>query len=172
MQEPPKKNKRKRDYKPHDFPVLERKEGDPINYTLLLALYDQTCQSWRTLLDIRFKLLAAVPTVSFILIAGLLSSSDKLKIVPRPFLIVLANLGLIVTFGLFLYERRNSELYIDLGSRARRIESGLGVHTGQFLGRLDPQNLVVDHQFAICLIYLSALAMWIATGIALPCLGS
>ncbi len=160
---------RLRDYQPHEFPVLTPTPGQLENQVLLLALYKEACQNWRALLDIRFKLLALVPTISFLFIAGLLSSKDSLLANPPQLRLALAFLGAIVTLGLFIYELRNSDLYTDLGSRARRIEYELGVQTGLFLGRLLRQNRVVDHQFALWLIYGAALIAWLSTVLVLWC---
>jgi len=110
-----------------------------------------------------------VPTISFLFIAGLLSSKDSLLANPPQLRLALAFLGAIVTLGLFIYELRNSDLYTDLGSRARRIEYELGVQTGLFLGRLLRQNRVVDHQFALWLIYGAALIAWLSTVLVLWC---
>lgn len=160
---------RLRDYQPHEFPVLKSPQGRHENQDLLLALYKEACQNWRTLLDIRFKLLALVPTISFLLIAGLLSAKDWLPAIPPQLRLALALLGAVVTLGLFIYELRNSELYTDLGSRARRMEFELGVDTGLFLGRLRRQHRVVDHQFALWLIYAAALIAWFSTVVVLWC---
>jgi hypothetical protein len=155
---------RRRDYEPHAFPVLTSTHEQHPDQDLLLALYKEACENWRTLLDIRFKLLALVPTISFLLIAGLLSTKDWPPAIPPQLRFVLALLGAVVTLGLFFYELRNSELYTDLGSRARRIEYELGVHTGLFLGRLmKKKHGVVDHKFALWLIYGTALLAWFIT---------
>jgi len=41
------------------------------------------------------------------------------------------------------------------------------LYTGQFLGRLKHQNFVVDHRFAVRLIYVAALVAWLTCLIAL-----
>ena len=160
-------DKRKRDYEPHELPVLVRGEGERFREDLLVTLYKETCESWRRLLDIRFKLLAMVPAISFVFIGTLLSSKGWLESVHPASKIALAILSAVATLALYIYELRNSALYIDLGSRARRIEYGLGVHTGQFRGRLIHQNFVVDHKFAVRLIYVAALIAWLICVIAL-----
>lgn len=83
-------------------------------------------------------------------------SSDQIKSIEAPIKIILCILSLIITISLFLYELRNSELYRDLGSRARRIESELNLSTGQFLGRLNPHG-IIDHTISINLIYVSSI---------------
>ena len=167
MKSPDEPDTRERDYKPHQFPVLPQTFDPAKDRDLLLALYKEVCASWRTLLDIRFKLLAIVPTVSFVLVGGLLSPTGWFSTLHPWFQLVLAILGFIATTSLFLYELRNSELYTDLGSRARRIESELGVHTGQYLGRLTRQSRWVDHKFALHLVYLSALLVWLLAAASL-----
>ncbi|MGZ4383713.1 MAG: hypothetical protein ACXVY3_03865, partial [Gaiellaceae bacterium] len=66
--------------------------------------YEQTTELYRTLLDVRFKLLAIVPTISGVAV-GLL---DK----PRPAIELLAVglLGLVATLGVFVYELRNTQI--------------------------------------------------------------
>ncbi len=69
--------------------------------------------------------------------------------------------GFLVTLALFIYDRRNSQLYNDLVSRARRIEEELGVDTGQFRGRKKPSNQLINHRVATNLIYGTTLAGWL-----------
>jgi len=79
--------------------------------------YEQTTELFRMLADIRFKLLAFVPTLTGIAIS--LLTGDKLE--PGTILVV-GILGFFVTLGIILYELRNS-LFYDLSiSRAARLE--------------------------------------------------
>jgi len=112
------------------------------------------------LIDIRFKLLGFVPAVSILLLANLLSSEGMVKGLSTAVKVMIAALGLAVTFGLFIYDLRNSELHDDLISRGRKIEELWGVHTGQFRGRLKSSSWVVKHDRATALIYGSALIGW------------
>jgi hypothetical protein len=168
VKENPRKTAR-RDYDVLELPVLDRDERGRIREDLLRALYSETCQSRRALLDIRFKLLAVVPSVSFLAIAGLISATGWLAAIHPLLRVGLSMLGFTATLALYFYEMRNSELYDDLGSRARRIEYELGVKTGQFLGRLnpDPCRWWIDHKISVRLIYSVALLGWIGTAIAL-----
>jgi hypothetical protein len=134
---------------------------------ILLALYEQICSSWHLLIDIRFKLLAFVPAVSTLSIAALLSTDGPVKGLSPAVRTGVAALGLLTTTALFLYDRRNSQLHDDLISRGRRIEDELGVHTGQFRGRLKPSNPFVKHDLATGLIYGSAFLAWTLAILAL-----
>jgi hypothetical protein len=81
--------------------------------------YDQTTQYLRTLIDVRFKLLAFVPTVSGIAVA----------IVGRPRpaaeLLGVGVLGLLATLGIFVYELRNTQISGTLIRRAAELERRL-----------------------------------------------
>jgi hypothetical protein len=128
--------------------------------------YDHTTDLLRTLTDVRFKLLALVPTVSGTAI-GLLGQ-------PRSAaeLLGVGLLGLAATFGILLYELRNSELFDYATQRAANLEVGLGVASG--LGAGGPGGLfaerprhavrlfgiTVGHDRGLSLVYGAALAGW------------
>lgn len=82
--------------------------------------YEQTTQMLRLLVDVRFKLLAFVPTIAGAAV-GLFGR-------PRPAveLLGLGLLGLVATLGVFLYELRNSQLHDALVHRAKELEARLG----------------------------------------------
>ncbi|MDZ7362297.1 MAG: hypothetical protein ONB46_16490 [candidate division KSB1 bacterium] len=134
---------------------------------ILKMLYGEVCSSWRELMDTRFKLLGFVPSVSLAILIGLLSKDNPAAALSTIAKTVIALFGLLVTFALFVYERRNSQLYDDLISRGRKIEEELGVDTGQFRGRLKPSNKLIKHDVAINLIYGTALAGWIFAFLAI-----
>ena len=121
-----------RAYKSSDKPTLQGNASPTVNQDLLLKLYEQTGITWRALVDVRFKLLALVPTASLVALASLLSSGDLQKFFGLRLLFSV--LGLVTTLGLLVYDLRNSELHDDLISRGRKIEDELGVHTGVFRG--------------------------------------
>jgi hypothetical protein len=92
--------------------------------------YDQTSELVRTLMDIRFKLLAFVPTIAGAAVAlvgaGKPTGAELLGI---------GILGLVATLGVLLYELRNTQVYSATLSRARTLERLLGFgadggHTG------------------------------------------
>jgi hypothetical protein len=154
-----------RQYRTTDIPTL-RSDGagelHPGDRELLVELYEQTCTTWRMLVDVRFKLLALVPTASLLSLATLTGTAEANKIYMPQVGPLFAVLGLIVTGGLLIYDRRNSELHDDLISRGRKIESELGVHTGVFLGRKVAKG-IVKHDNATNLLYGAAIVAWVAS---------
>src|ERR1044071_9801307 len=114
--------------------------------------YEQTTQLMRTLTDIRFKLLAFVPTIagaSVGLVSRGHSASDRVAV---------GVLGLVATFGVLLYELRNSQVYHAILDHARELEQKLG------LGLFNPQSKVTlfgivaaRHDRGLGLVYGSAL---------------
>ncbi len=130
--------------------------------------YDQTNQLLRALTDVRFKLLAFVPTVSGAAVAFLGS--------PRPAaeLLGIGLLGLVATLGVFVYELRNSQLLDALVHRAGQLERLLGLSS--VLGSHGPGGLFserpphsvrfagflprVGHDRGLSLVYAAAIAGW------------
>jgi hypothetical protein len=122
--------------------------------------YDQTSSALRDLVDIRFKLLAFVPTIAG---AGVAFFGH-----PRPAaeLVAFGALGLAATFGVLLYELRNVVLYEALMARAASLETELGFTGGGPVGgRPGPVGqllgLPVSHRTAIGLVYGAAFAGWV-----------
>jgi hypothetical protein len=60
--------------------------------------------------------------------------------------------------GCAISQLRNA---LDLISRARKIEKELGIDTGQFLGRLKPPHVFLQHDASTNLIYGTALLGWL-----------
>jgi len=128
--------------------------------------YEQTTQLYRALVDVRFKLLAIVPTISGTAV-GLLGR-------PRPAaeLLAVGVLGLVATLGILLYELRNTQLHDAAIDRAKELEKGLGFPStrqpaqpgGLFRERPQPQGFLgpvtVVHGRALALVYGAALAGW------------
>ena len=83
--------------------------------------YDQTTQLMRTLIDVRFKLIAFVPTIAGAAV-GLLGR-------PRPAveLLAIGILGFVATLGVFVYELRNTQIFDALVYRAMELERRLGL---------------------------------------------
>jgi hypothetical protein len=150
-----------RAYKTTDLPTLRQPAATPADRDLLLKLYEQTCATWRMLVDVRFKLFALVPTLSLISLATVFGGGDPTKYFSPTLRLLFAILGLVVTLGLLIYELRNSQLHDDLISRGRKIEDELGVDTGVFRGRLTAKGLI-KHDHATALIYGAALIAWVA----------
>ena len=83
--------------------------------------YGQTTDLLRSLTDVRFKLLALVPTLSGIAVA-LLGR-------PRPAaeLLGVGLLGLVATLGVLVYDLRNTQVYDYALQRAGELEARLGI---------------------------------------------
>jgi hypothetical protein len=154
-----------RAYKTTDIPTLRPEVLPNGDRELLLKIYEQTCATWRMLVDVRFKLFALVPTASLIALAGTIYGARQPQTHPR-LLLAFALLGLIATTGLLIYELRNSQLHDDLISRGRKIEDELGVHTAVFRGRKNPTSRFVSHSAATSLIYGSAMFAWVVAVIS------
>jgi hypothetical protein len=128
----------------------------------LLAIYAQICDTWRTLTDVRFKLLALVPPVAALALFAVITPKGLFEGAGDVVRVMAAIFGLLVSLALYIYDQRNSELYNDLVSRGRRAEMELGLDTGIFLGRKDPKpGSLIKHGTATTLIYWTVLAAWI-----------
>jgi hypothetical protein len=121
--------------------------------------YEHTTDLLRTLTDIRFKLLAFVPTIA--------GASVGLVGHPRPAadLLGVGLLGLVATIGIVLYELRNSQLYAAGLRHTRELERELGIRTAVGAARPAPTlrlaGLVPVHQVSgLALVYGVALAGW------------
>jgi hypothetical protein len=162
--------RRKRAWGVADYPVVgpvPRTPGSPPGdevREVLLAVYEQVAATWRSLVDVRFKLLALVPAVSVIALSQVLKQGGSESLTTGAKLSIVA-VGAVVTAGLWIYDTRNSELHDELISRARRIEAELGVHTGAFMGRPGPWHQVISHRSALGLVYGATLLGWVAAGV-------
>lgn len=129
--------------------------------------YQQTTDFLRTLTDVRFKLLALVPTLSGAAVALVGHPSSAVE------LLALGLLGLAATLGILLYELRNSQLYDYATRRAQQIEVALGLpslssdaHPGGLFSERPPTSLrllgvaTVNRDRGLALVYSAALAGW------------
>ena len=129
--------------------------------------YEQTTQHLRTLIDVRFRLLAFVPTVTGVAVAVIGR--------PRPAaeLLGVGVLGLLATLGIFVYELRNTQISGTLIRRAAELErqlqlpSSLGTqHYGGLYTERPGINvqllgfLPVSHGLGLALVYSAAIAGW------------
>jgi hypothetical protein len=142
-------------------------DGSGLSRGDLLRLdYDHTLDQLRTLTDVRFKLLALVPTVSGAAI-GLLGR-------PRSAaeLLGVGLLGLCATLGVLLYELRNTQLYDYATRRAKAVERELqlvpafgGQGTGGLYSERPDRSLHIlgvelGHDRGLALVYGAALGGW------------
>src|SRR5688572_18294402 len=150
-----------RHYKTSILPTFTGEVGSSPQQDILFTLYREVCSGWRMLTDVRFKLLGFIPVVSGVVLFSLLSNkSDGPSALAR---MGIALFGLLITIALFVYEKRNSELYDDLISRGRKIEEELGVDTGLFRGRRSPSSRFIKHDIAINLIYGASMGAWLVS---------
>jgi hypothetical protein len=139
---------------------------------LLKLDYEQTLQTYRQLAEIRFKLLAFVPTISGAAIALLTKATME-----RWEKVVLAGLGFLVTLGVILYDQRNTQFYNGAIGRAQHLEEELGLlafekdkNVGLFGSRMDHTKhylfgLPVGHDLGLALIYSPVLGAWVYAAI-------
>jgi hypothetical protein len=146
-----------------------------------LALeYEQINENFRFLADVRFKLLAWVPTLGgaavFVLAhLGLEAGKAPASSSPELLAVLLVSLfGFLATLGITLYDQRNSELYNALIHRAKHLEEEFGVPTtpgglkqspkgGQFNERPAKGRYFIfqaGHDLALALIYGPLLGAW------------
>jgi len=133
----------------------------------LVLDYEQTTQYLRTLIDVRFRLLAFVPTVTGVAVAVIGR--------PRPAaeLLGVGVLGLLATLGIFVYELRNTQISGTLIRRAAELErqlqlpSSLGTSSSGGLYTERPGVnvqllgfLPVSHGLGLALVYSAAIAGW------------
>ena len=147
------------DKKPLAALISPRWALDPQRQAVLLALYGEVCGGWRTLTDVRFKLLGLLPVVSLAAITTLVSSSRGQYPLSALEISAIAVLALLFTCAVRLYDLRNTMLYSDLVGRGRQIEAELGIHTGHFRGRPDSKG-VIQHDTAINAVYNLATLAW------------
>jgi hypothetical protein len=124
--------------------------------------------NFRQLADIRFKLLAFVPLLggaaNYVLSQSALNPTSANP--PHFGLSLLGGvIGFLVTFGIVMYDQRNSQLYNSLFGRAKQLEGRLGITGGQFAGRPAASRrllglFLAKHDHALALIYASVLGSW------------
>lgn len=136
---------------------VDERAGGPTAADRLRFDYAQTTDLLRTLGDVRFKLLALVPTLSGAAIALLAHPSSAVQI------LALGVLGLVATLGILLYDLRNSQLSDYALRRARSLESslGLGVYSDEPTNELRLFGFAtVNRDRGLALVYSAALAGW------------
>ena len=141
----------------------EKKDSKENYFATLRADYEQTHQQINQLADIRFKLLAFVPTVSTL--ATLLGT----KAAPGSALVG-GFLGFFAILGITMYELRNSQIYDSFIARAKKLERLMSSTREEQYGGLwseRPSRVVrlfgipVWHDLALAIIYSTALGGWL-----------
>lgn len=135
-------------------------------YEALLKEYAEVSNLFRTLTDIRFRLLGILPIAS-IVSAALGARMEDGKEIGVP--IALALFGLASAIGIVTYNVRNDQLYNALVGRAAAIERSVGLPDGTFSNRPRPWlryklgswTWRVDHGQGIATIYTATIAFWL-----------
>jgi len=137
--------------------------------------YEQVLIHWRSLADIRFKLLAILPTLAG---AGLTVVASSR---PPAVEAVLGLVGFFATLGIVFYDQRNTQLYNDAISRAKwlekRLQFGSHLSKGQGGGGKDDSGglflsrphrglklfgvLLMWHDRGLAMVYSATLATWV-----------
>lgn len=152
-----------------------------ITHPKLELEYEQINENFRFLANVRFKLLALVPTLGgaavFILArAGLEAGNAPVSSHSELLVVLLVSLfGFLATLGITLYDQRNSELYNALIHRAKYLERQFGVPStpgalrklpfgGQFSERPKKARRLIfkaGHDLGLSLIYGPLLGAWL-----------
>jgi hypothetical protein len=130
--------------------------------------YEQTLATYRMLADIRFKLLAFVPTISG---AAITLLSSKIAQTQPQTTLVISMLGFLVTLGIAFYDQRNSEIHDQMVSRAGFLERVLQFpvfdrREGHMRQRPKHSRYLFNiyeiwHDRALALIYGTVLGAWL-----------
>jgi hypothetical protein len=133
--------------------------------------YEQVSLNIRLLADIRFRLLALVPTLGGIGIALLSRNAVSAEgVSPEVHAVVftIGVVGFVATLGIAMYDQRNSQLYNDLVDRAKKLEIELypeDLPARQFADRPRPDRFLLGlipmkHDIGLALIYGTVLGAW------------
>jgi len=145
------------------------------------AEYEQINANFRMLADIRFKLLALVPTlggVAVFLLSRMAAApsapaaGNPSSILPSgsgaDYAIVglLSVLGFLATLGITVYDLRNSEFYELLVTRGKDLDRILKPQLWNFEGRVKSGRhllgfVLIKHDIGLALIYAPVLGAWV-----------
>jgi hypothetical protein len=126
---------------------------------LLRLEYEYASRLLGTLTEIRFKLLALVPTLSGAVVAFVSAGSSGVE------LLAIGGLGLAATSGVLTYELRNGELRRRATERVNRLETQL-FPNGPLVGALGRTPklfglIPATHRLGVGLVYGAALGGWV-----------
>lgn len=154
-----------------EIPPISGQQDSPLKLE-----YEQVNDNFRMLADIRFKLLAILPALAGAAVYVLshiaisfpvpVASQEDLEKAPFEFgtVVLISVLGFVTTFGIALYDQRNTELYNALVGRAKVLEKRMGIADGQFVTR-PPRTrriagIAAGHDTGLALIYGPVLGSW------------
>ncbi len=123
--------------------------------------YDTTTRVILGLADVRFRLLALVPTIA----AAAIAIVSKAGATPAE-LMSLGAVGLVATLGILVYELRNTQLYDAAVARAGVLEGALELKGGGLFGGRPKEGFrllgvfEISHDRGLGLVYAAALGGW------------
>ncbi|HEY6388987.1 MAG TPA: hypothetical protein VIX91_25190 [Candidatus Acidoferrum sp.] len=125
---------------------------------IALAEYKEVVTQFRTLTDIRFKLLTYLPLGTVAAAVFVPPTNDLVK---QP---AIPAFAFVVTLCIATYNKRNDQHYDELVSRAAELERELQIEHGSFSNRPKPWLkygfVPVEHRWPIGLIYAAAASLW------------
>lgn len=137
---------------------------------ILKMEYEEVNTNFRMLADIRFKLLALVPTLggAAVYVLSTMIVTDK-QVGNREYLVALliSMIGFVATLGILFYDQRNTELYNELIGRANDLEELLKLpNKGQFQQRPSRSRFLfkwfsMGHDVGLAMIYGPVLGAWL-----------
>lgn len=147
--------------------------GPPVygDREVMLRDHAATTDLYKMLVDVRFKLLTFVPTVTTIAV-GILSSDGQRNTVANGTTLLVGIGGLLVSLAIVVYEVRNSQIHDRVINRIKHLERLLGF-TPSYAGR-SPRGMFSErgrgerlftfftawHDRALSIVYGTVIALW------------
>jgi hypothetical protein len=143
--------------------------GENDKQALLIAEYEQVNENFRILADIRFKLLALIPTLGGVAsyVLAKIVTSEKVGNPEYAVVLLISLLGFVATLGILFYDQRNTELYNALIGRAADLEGMMHLTAkGQFSQRPYRSRHLLEffsmgHDTGLAMIYGPVLGAWL-----------
>jgi hypothetical protein len=131
-----------------------------------LSVYNELAKAHQATIDLRVKLLAALPAFTGVGLGLILANSagigsSNARGLEAGQLIALGVFGFFVSLGLFMYELRNIQECVALIDKGAALEGLVGAPTGQFLARPRRKGWISTRR-ASHLVYGSVLLAWLA----------
>jgi hypothetical protein len=124
--------------------------------------YEQVNTNFRMLADIRFKLLALVPTLGGAAVYVLSKIVTDKQVGESEYLVafLISLIGFAATLGILFYDQRNTELYNALIGRATDLEKLLNFQQRPPRGRFLFNRFSMGHDAGLAMIYGPVLGAW------------
>ena|SRR2546425_459832 len=133
----------------------------------LLKVYEQLCNSYRSIDDFRAKLLGFLPLATGTGVFLLVTDQAKIKFI-QPLFRPIGAFGFIITLGLFFYELYGIKKCTHLIRAGIDLENDLRINSGQFTKRPPGVALLINEPLAAGVIYPAVLGAWTFLFLAFP----